>query len=89
LYLPQHLALNLAALLYYPWRGQGRVALRAKLDALRGLGGVLRRRKLIQRARRADVWTLRKAMIGGFATLYLSRYAAPIGKNYTRPRGAA
>ena len=25
LYLPQHLALNLAALLFYPWRGQGRV----------------------------------------------------------------
>ena len=27
LYLPQHVVLNLAALLYYPWRGQGRVVL--------------------------------------------------------------
>ena len=37
LYLPQHLALNMAALLFYPWRGQGRVAWRAKRDALLGL----------------------------------------------------
>ena len=44
-YLPQHLALNIAALMYYPWRGQGRVVLRAKLDALRGVAGVLRRRR--------------------------------------------
>ena len=85
LYLPQHLGLNLAALFYYPLRGQGRVALRAKLDALRGLGGVLRRRKLIQRTRRVDAWTLRRAMIGGIATPYVSRYSAPIGKNYTSP----
>ena len=35
LYLPQHLALNLAALMYYPFRGQGWVVFRAKLDALR------------------------------------------------------
>ncbi len=38
LYLPQHLALNLAALLWYPRRGQGRVVWKAKLDALRGFG---------------------------------------------------
>ena len=50
LYLPQHLVLNVAALLYYPWRGQGGVVLKAKLDALRGLPSVLRRRRLVQRA---------------------------------------
>ena len=37
LYLPQHLLLNLAALIYYPWRGQGRVVIRAKFDACRAL----------------------------------------------------
>ena len=54
-YLPQHLALNIAALLYYPWRGQGRVVLRAKLDALRGVAGALRGRRRVQRTRRIDV----------------------------------
>ena len=62
MYLPQHIVLNVAALLYYPWRGQGRVVLSAKLDALRGLPLVLRRRRLVQRARRVDAWTLRRAL---------------------------
>src|SRR5262245_20563129 len=47
-YLPQHVALNIAALLYYPLRGQGRVAMKAKIDALRGLGPVLKRRARVQ-----------------------------------------
>ncbi len=83
-YLPQHIALNLAALVYYPWRGQGSVAFKAKLDALRGLGKVLRRRAYVQRARRADVRALRQAMAGGFMTPYMARYTAALGKNYTR-----
>ena len=37
--------LNIAALMYYPWRGQGRVVLRAKFDALRGVAGALRGRR--------------------------------------------
>ena len=37
LYLPQHLALNVAALVFYPLRGQGRAVWRAKRDALLGL----------------------------------------------------
>jgi GT2 family glycosyltransferase len=73
LYLPQHLALNLAALLYYPLRGQGLVVLRAKLDALRGLPSVLKRRRLVQQARRADVGVLRKAFRHGLAAPYVNR----------------
>jgi GT2 family glycosyltransferase len=75
LYLPQHIALNLAALLYYPWRRQGRVVLRAKLDALRGLPAILRRRKLVQRSRRVDAWTLRRALRRGVLAPYLRRYS--------------
>ncbi len=83
-YLPQHIALNVAALLYYPWRGQGRVAWKAKVDALRGLGPVLKRRARVQRDRRADVRSLREAMMGGLVTPYTTRYTVPLGKNYTR-----
>jgi GT2 family glycosyltransferase len=79
LYLPQHLALNAAALAYYPWRGQGRAVFKAKLDALRGLRRVLDQRKLVQRTRRVTVWSLRRAMSGGVAAPYVGRY----GKNYT------
>jgi len=80
LYLPQHLALNVAALLYYPWRGQGRVVFRAKLDALRGLPSVLRRRRLVQRTRRANAWTLRRALRRGVAAPYVARYSSPLGR---------
>ncbi len=83
-YLPQHLALNMAALMYYPWRGQGRVVVRAKLDALRSLASVLRRRREVQRTRRVSAWTLRRAMRGGVTTPYVARYR----KNYTSPRSA-
>ena len=76
LYLPQHIALNVAALLYYPWRGQGTVALRAKLDALRGLPSVLGRRRLVQHERRIDGWALRPALRHGAAAPYLRRYTA-------------
>ena len=76
MYLPQHLALNVAALLYYPWRGQGRVVLKAKLDALRGLPSVLSRRRLVQRTRRLDAWTLRRALRHGIAAPYVGRYSS-------------
>src|SRR5262245_17837050 len=44
LYLTQHVALNVAALIYYLLRGQGRVAWRAELDVMLGLMCVVRRR---------------------------------------------
>jgi GT2 family glycosyltransferase len=71
LYLPQHLVVNVAALLYYPWRGQGKAVLKAKLDAVRGLPDVLRRRKIVQTTRRAKAWTLRRALKRGIAEPYL------------------
>jgi GT2 family glycosyltransferase len=75
MYLPQHIALNVAALLFYPARGQGKVVFRAKLDALRDLPAVLRRRKLVQLGRRVDAWTLRRAFRRGALVPYLGRYS--------------
>jgi len=75
MYLPQHIALNVAALLFYPARGQGKVVFRAKVDALRDLPAVLRRRKLVQLHRRVDAWTLRRAFRRGALAPYLGRYS--------------
>src|SRR5688572_22663620 len=77
LYMPQHVALNIAALLFYPWRGQGRVAWRAKRDAVLGLPTALRQRRSLQLNRRADWRTVRRAMVRGLAAPYVGRYAAP------------
>lgn len=75
LYLPQHVALNIAALVYYPWRGQGRVVVKAKLDALRGLWSILKRRKGVQATRRVNAWALRRALRRGVAVPYMGRYS--------------
>jgi GT2 family glycosyltransferase len=76
LYLPQHLALNLAALLFYPMRGQGKSVWRAKMDALRGLPAVLKQRRRVQAALHVDPWALRRSMSVGIAVPYLGRYSA-------------
>ena len=67
LYLPQHLALNVAALVYYPLRGQGRVVWRAKFDALRGLPSILRRRANVQTVRAVSPLALRRSFTRGLA----------------------
>jgi len=76
LYLPQHLALNLATLLFYPWRGQGGAVWRAKRDAVLGLRDVFRQRRSVQLDRQANWRALRRAMAHGLAAPYLGRYAA-------------
>ncbi|MBS0208534.1 MAG: glycosyltransferase family 2 protein [Planctomycetes bacterium] len=45
LFLPQHLLLNLASVVYFALRGRGRVLLRAKRDAIGGLPRFLRKRR--------------------------------------------
>ena len=75
MYLPQHLALNLASLLFYPLRGQGRAVWRAKWDALVGLPAVLARRRTEQRARRADWRALRHVMARDPSAPYRARYS--------------
>lgn len=50
-YLPQHVAVNLLAVLWFGLRGQLRPVLRAKRDAVRGLGPTIRERHRLQRRR--------------------------------------
>jgi hypothetical protein len=57
--LPLHIALNLASIIWFTFRGQGRVILRAKRDALLGLLKMWRKRQQIQKSRIAsigDIW---------------------------------
>jgi len=73
-YLPQHVAVNIAAWLFYAKRGQSGVVLKAKVDALRGLRSVLRERKAVQAGRRATVSNLRAAMNRSIAKPYVNTY---------------
>ncbi len=70
LYLPQHLLLNLGAVLWYALRGQAGPLLRAKRDALCGLSRCWRQRRVIQVHRRVPAWRLRQTMSRGLLTLY-------------------
>lgn len=55
LLLPLHVALNLVSIIWFSLRGQGRVILRAKRDAVLGLPKMWRKRKQIQKARVASI----------------------------------
>ena len=69
LYLPLHLLANLVSIAVCARRGQLRVILRAKRDALAGLPRVLRARRAVQVQRRADWRTLRATMARGLGAL--------------------
>lgn len=59
LLLPLHVALNLVSIVWFAFRGQGGVILRAKRDALLGLPKMWRKRHLIQKTRVVtvrDIW---------------------------------
>lgn len=58
LLLPYHAVINIAALFACAMRGQGRVALRAKFDALRGIPRAWRDRSAIQRSRRVSAFRI-------------------------------
>ena len=47
-FLPLHLAVNIASIVYFLFAGHGAAILRAKVDALRGLRGALAKRRLNQ-----------------------------------------
>jgi GT2 family glycosyltransferase len=65
LYLPQHLLVNVLTVAAYTVRGQAKVILRAKRDALRDLPAVLRERRALQRNRRVGGLELRRLMAHG------------------------
>ncbi len=70
LYLPQHLLLNLASLVWFTLHGQGKVIFKAKWDALRGLPAILRERRRVQARRRVGAWALRRVMAKGLFAPY-------------------
>jgi GT2 family glycosyltransferase len=64
-YLPQHLLVNLLNIGWYTARGRARPVLRSKLDALRGLRAVLRRRRELQAKRAVSARELRAQLEKG------------------------
>ncbi|MDF0668382.1 MAG: glycosyltransferase family 2 protein [Nitrospira sp.] len=61
LLLPLHVTLNLVSIVWFALRGQGRVILRAKWDAIKGLPKMWRKRRTIQSTRIAtvrEIWRL-------------------------------
>lgn len=76
LYLPYHVLINLAGLLYYSRRGQYGVIFRAKRDALRGIKRAWSKRRCIQNNRQHHHWrhaALRTPMSRGLRTLIQRR----------------
>jgi GT2 family glycosyltransferase len=69
-YLPQHLLVNAAALLWFTIKGKGCEVFRAKMDALKGLPRVLAQRKTIQKTRKVSIGDIKKAMTKGWFLPY-------------------
>ena len=73
LYLSEHVALNLIFLLLGVWRGQGRVTLKEKLDAMKGIHRALEQRHDIQKSGKVHERNIRKAMTGSTLDWFRSR----------------
>ena len=67
LYLPQHIAANLYIFLRYALQGRGRVILKAKWDAIKGLRKMWNKRSEVQARRVLNAWALRNAMDKGWS----------------------
>lgn len=74
--LPVHLAMSVVCLMIFASRGHGRTILRAKVDAVRGFGQVLRSRRKIQRTRRVGSSEILRAMDRSFYQLLRRAYGA-------------
>ena len=66
LYLPLHVALNAASIVWYLLKGRWRVILKAKWDAIKGLPGMWKKRRAIQARRSVSGWEIRKTMEKGW-----------------------
>ena len=71
LYLPQHLLANLAGLVWFSFRGKAGTIFKAKRDALKGLGVILKKRKEIRSKRKVSNHDLLKVMTHGLLKPYL------------------
>ncbi|MDR4463980.1 MAG: glycosyltransferase family 2 protein [Nitrospira sp.] len=62
LLLPLHVAMNLVTIVVFTLRGQGRIVWRAKLDAIKGLPTMWRKRQLVQSSRIATAYEIWRMM---------------------------
>ena len=62
MYLPYHVVMNFAAMVWYVLQSRWRVTLAAKWDAIKGLPKMWRKRKEIQARRVVGAWAIRKMM---------------------------
>jgi hypothetical protein len=53
------------------------VVLKAKLDAIRGLPDIIKRRRMVQETRSANAWALRRALRRDLAAPYIARHSSP------------
>jgi GT2 family glycosyltransferase len=67
-YLPLHIAVNIFFLIYFTLRGQGGAICRAKVDALRGLIPMLKKRRGIQQQRKISTAEIHRAMSRNWLT---------------------
>jgi GT2 family glycosyltransferase len=72
--LPAHLMANFIYLVYYSLQGHGGIFLKAKKDALRGFSRALRKRRKIQKTRKASSMELSSKMERGWLQPYLLGY---------------
>jgi GT2 family glycosyltransferase len=77
-YLPAHVTANLIHLAYYTLLGRGNVVFHAKVDALRDLPRILRKRREVQAHHKTNPVDLRKVMQSGPLEPYL------LGKRFGR-----
>ena len=71
IYLPQHLLANIAALIWYSLRGQGKTIFQAKWDAIKGIPFAWRQRKEIQAGSKSKPSDLRRVFLKGLFLPYL------------------
>lgn len=62
IFLPAHLALNIATVLWFSLRGRGNLILRSKWDALCGMPNCWAKRQKVQSTRRASAWSILKQL---------------------------
>jgi len=74
LYLPQHLIWNLVSVVWFTLRGQGRMIIRAKWDAIKALPRICHERCKVQSQRKVKMRDLWAAMHRGILQAYFGRH---------------
>lgn len=69
-YLPLHLAMNLFFLVSFIFKGKGRAIFKAKMDAMRGIPSVIKKRKDVQKLRKVSIKEINRFMSKGLLEPY-------------------